>query len=370
MPLIDERVLSDLFVGGQTAQVVTDDAMKVLLANKAAARQFGLKARDPLPTADPEALSRAMAEASGTDRWHVVKTCDHQGERIDLHVRRLRSSRSGKLFAIKLSRTGRERQAFLELKKADRRAQESFAQARAEALRNQFLTSVNHELRTPLTSILGTLDLVTSGALGPMDARARGILENAAVSARSLLKLVNDLLDAEQMQAGAFHVDLQPTSLGAVVRDAVGAAAGYPRAGNVSVLIEDTAEGDVVADPDRLKQIILNLLSNALKFSPPGGIVRVRTERLSAHVRLTVADEGPGIPAAFHPQVFQRFAQAEPGRRGQTASTGIGLAVVRELTRSFGGEVSFDTGAGTGTRFHVDLRPAGNERAGLVRVGG
>lgn len=231
---------------------------------------------------------------------------------------------------------------------------------RVERLKDEFVATVSHELRTPLTSIHGALGLVVGGALGPLPEPALSLLGVAQRNTQRLRALIDDLLDIEKLEAGELRVALQRCILRPLLEQAIEATAEFAAQWRVTLRLHIDGDPDAAAlvDPARLQQVMANLLSNAAKFSPPGGEVRVQLRSDAASLRISVCDQGPGIPEAFWPRVFEKFSQADSSDTRDKAGTGLGLAITRRLVERMQGQIGFDTGPGRGTCFHVDLPPA------------
>lgn len=355
MQATETGLLDEAFDHARTAFVLTDAEGGVLRANRMATKTFGLTAGASLAFADPAPFLATCRSASGTGGWHVARLVFEDKQAADAHIRRLRAVPGEKVFAVSLDRCGQARQNFREASDARRSRQDALARARSDALKDRFIATVSHELRTPMTSILGALDIVVSGMAGAVDQPALGLLSTASQNVRALLRLINDLLDSAQAEAGSLQVALGPVDIATVLKEAAGIGESYPAPSGVRIVVLDQDSLSVMADHDRLRQVVLNLLSNALKYSPENGAVSLAASQNGEHVRITVKDQGAGIPVAFQTRVFERFAQADPGSMKKGASTGLGLAIVKDLMASFGGRVSFDTGARQGTSFHLDL---------------
>lgn len=227
---------------------------------------------------------------------------------------------------------------------------------RVEEMKSEFVATVSHELRTPLTSISGSLGLVCGGAAGEMPHRAKRLIEIAHTNSKRLVRLINDILDVEKIESGKATLDIQPTPLIPLLDQVIDATNAFAEGYGVQLaLVGDPGEMTVLADHDRLAQVVTNLLSNAAKFSPAGSKVEVSVERLGQRCRITVADRGSGIPEAFRARIFSRFAQADSSDSRQKGGTGLGLSIVRELATRMGGSVGFEDREGGGTCFHVDL---------------
>ncbi len=238
-----------------------------------------------------------------------------------------------------------------------------------EQMKGEFVATVSHELRTPLTSIAGALGLISGGAAGELPAKAARLVDIAHSNAARLVRLINDILDIEKIEAGRMQFDIRPLGLEGVLDAAAHQVAGFASEYGVTVEIEPVApEAAVLADEDRLMQVIINLLSNAIKFSRRGGAVTMRVAPLDRRYRISVVDRGEGIPEAFRSRIFGKFAQADASDSRQKGGTGLGLSIVREIVVRLGGSVSFDSVEGAGSIFHVDLPAA--EPSGLPAPAG
>ena len=225
----------------------------------------------------------------------------------------------------------------------------------ANRMKDEFLAVLSHELRTPLNAILGYARLLRGNMLPP-DQVERG-LETVERNSRWLAQIVDDVLDVSRIVSGKIRLDVQPVELPSIVDNAV--ATVQPGADAKSVRVQtllDPRVGPVSGDPDRLQQVVWNLLSNAVKFTPKGGRVQVRLERVNSHIELIVSDTGVGISREFLPMVFERFRQADSGSTRKTGGLGLGLAIVRHLVEMHGGTVTADSaGVDQGATFTVTL---------------
>ncbi|QSA95660.1 CHASE domain-containing protein [Methylococcus sp. EFPC2] len=228
---------------------------------------------------------------------------------------------------------------------------------RVERLKSEFVSTVSHELRTPLTAIRGSLGLIAGGAMGPLAEPVRKLLDIAANNCERLVRLINDILDMEKIESGKMNFQLRSQALMPLIRQAIETNRLYARQADVNIeLVENgTSELHVMADNDRFMQVMTNLLSNAVKFSPPGGRVQVAVQATAENVRISVVDTGPGIPESFRPRLFEKFAQADSTDSRRKGGTGLGLAISKAIVEHFGGRLGYETEAGHGTRFHVDL---------------
>jgi PAS domain S-box-containing protein len=227
---------------------------------------------------------------------------------------------------------------------------------RVEQLKTEFVSTVSHELRTPLTSISGALGLVCGGALGAVSDQAKTMLDMAYKNSQRLTHLINDLLDMEKLAAGKMRLDMQSHEIMPLVERAIDSTRAYAQQYQVQLVVTQRLDGVCVrVDAGRLEQVLCNFLSNAAKFSPPGGTVEIAARLHSGTVQVSVTDHGPGIPAEFRHRMFQKFSQADSSDTRQKGGTGLGLAISKELIERMNGLVGFESQEGQGSRFHFEL---------------
>ncbi len=237
--------------------------------------------------------------------------------------------------------------------------------ARAEAVaanraKDDFLAVLSHELRTPLNAIYGWAQLLRRGRLE--EAKVGRALDAVERNTTVLAQLVSDLLDVSRIVAGKLRLEMRPVELTAAVHDAVDSLRAEAAARGVALEAEEAwTKVTVLGDPVRLHQVVVNLVSNAVKFTPAGGRVTVRLTERDGRAALVVQDTGQGIPRESLPHVFERFRQAGPGdRRGSRGGLGLGLAIVRHLVEQHGGTVTAESeGEGRGATFTVELPAPG-----------
>ncbi len=226
---------------------------------------------------------------------------------------------------------------------------------RVEQMKNQFVSMVSHELRTPLTAISGALGLISGGALGPLPDTMQPMLQIASDNSEKLTQLINDLLDIDKLVAGKMQFELQHCAVRELLAQSVRHNQPYADKFLTRIVLEPGPDAVLLLDPMRFHQIMANLLSNAAKFSPPGSVVLVRTRWAGPKLRVSVQDQGPGIPENFHARIFEKFSQADGADARQRGGTGLGLAIVKELTNRLGGDISFDSLPGKGSCFYLDF---------------
>ena len=235
---------------------------------------------------------------------------------------------------------------------------ESTKRVEAERLgriKDEFLANLSHEIRTPLNAILGWSQLLEPGKTTQAD-----LIEGLKVitrNARTQARLVDDLLDMSRIVSGKMRLDVQKVNLPAVIDAAIESVKPAAEAKGIKLQkVIDPIAGPVTGDPNRLQQVVWNLLTNAVKFTPRGGNVQIVLERVNSHVELSVSDTGKGIAAEFLPHVFERFSQADHSARRGYTGLGLGLAIVKSLSELHGGSVRVKSGGeGKGTTFIVSL---------------
>jgi PAS domain S-box-containing protein len=225
-----------------------------------------------------------------------------------------------------------------------------------ERMKNEFITTVSHELRTPLTSIRGALSLLAGGTAGEVPLAAKAMIDIAHKNSERLTRLVDDILDIEKIESGKLSFRVAQLELAPLVEQAIEANRGYGEQYHVTFALTSVVPGALVhIDGDRLMQVLANLLSNAAKFSPAGGVVTVAIERRGTDLRISVADRGVGIPEEFHSRIFGKFAQADSSDTRQKGGSGLGLSITKALVERMGGQIGFTSELGAGTVFYVDL---------------
>jgi signal transduction histidine kinase/ActR/RegA family two-component response regulator len=252
----------------------------------------------------------------------------------------------------------REARKRAEAERDDLAARELEARREAEAanrMKDEFLAVVSHELRTPLNAMLGWIQLLRSGSVP--EARRSRALETIERAAKAQAQLVDDLLDVSRILSGKLRIEARPVDLAAAVEAAVASTRGAAAAKEIRLEVELDPSGDpVMGDAQRLEQVVWNLVSNAIKFTPPGGNVRVRMKRSPTSVVIEVSDTGEGIEPSLLPHVFERFWQAEGVMNRKHGGLGLGLTIVRHMAELHGGSVRAESpGRGQGATFTVEL---------------
>ncbi len=231
------------------------------------------------------------------------------------------------------------------------------AQKRVERLKNEFVSTVSHELRTPLTSIGGSLKLIDSGVMGELPNAIGDLISIASRNAQRLAWLVDDLLDMDKLLSGQMRFEMRPEALTPLLEASLDHNRGYADQYGIALTLQADGEARARVDAGRLDQVIGNLVSNAIKYSPAGGEVRLRLSTRNGRARIEVEDEdeGDGIAPEFRPRLFQRFAQADATDTRRDGGTGLGLAISHQLVSRMNGRIGLDADYTEGARFYVEL---------------
>jgi PAS domain S-box-containing protein len=223
-----------------------------------------------------------------------------------------------------------------------------------ERFKDEFVSVVGHALRTPLTSIRGALGLIDAGALGEIPSEASQMISVAISNTDRLVRLINDTLDTERMEAGRSELDLAAVSGTTLVQQALSVVQATADAAEIEFSCE-LADVRVWADADRIVQTLVNLLGNAIKFSPPGAEIEVAVTDDGELADFLVSDQGRGIPSDQLESVFERFRQVDGSDAREKGGTGLGLAIARGIVEQHGGQIWAESGEGVGTTFHFTL---------------
>lgn len=225
---------------------------------------------------------------------------------------------------------------------------------RLETVRRDFVANVSHELRTPVSIIQANTETLLAGALDE-PAQARRFLDAVRRNAERLGQLISDLLDISRIEAGKYAIEMRPLSVASVARSVNKAVAEACRRRGVVLEVDIEPELQIRADAGALEQVLINLVENAVKYGPEGGLVELAAREDGAAVRIEVRDEGPGIAPDHRKRVFERFYRVDPGRSRHMGGTGLGLAIVKNLTDVMGGDVGVTPREPTGSIFWLSL---------------
>jgi signal transduction histidine kinase len=221
---------------------------------------------------------------------------------------------------------------------ADKLREAAMKERALAKLKQEFVAMVSHDLRTPMTSIQGILTLLRVGALGPMPEKAVSRVSQALTSCARLIALINDLLDMEKLESGKMDMAFCEISAALAIEQAVLSVDAFAAKHGVSIITQET-ELDIYADEARLVQVLINLISNAVKYSPHGGTVNVDVIRVDRWLEFQVSDHGRGVPEELREAVFERFRQVEITDATKKGGTGLGLAICKTIVELHGGNI-------------------------------
>jgi PAS domain S-box-containing protein len=225
----------------------------------------------------------------------------------------------------------------------------------ANLAKSNFLAVMSHELRTPLNAIGGYVQLMSMGVHGTVTPEQQEALDRIDRSQRHLLRLINDVLNLSRIEAGRVDYEVRKVSLSEIVRSVMPMIEPQVDAKHISIETAVPAKAEAVADRDKVQQILLNLLTNATKFTPVGGSICVEADRDESNVHLRVIDTGVGIPAEMLDKIFEPFIQVDASRSRAAEGTGLGLAISRDLARGMGGDLTVRSTLGEGSAFQLTL---------------
>lgn len=227
---------------------------------------------------------------------------------------------------------------------------------KVERLKSEFISTVSHELRTPLTAIYGSLGLLASGVAGDLPAEVRNLIQIAHRSSERLVRLINDVLDVEKIESRKMNYKMIRQALAPLITQAMDATRAFANQYGIALECEPLpGETLVEVDSDRIVQVLVNLLSNAAKFSHAGGVVTVKMSPREGRVRVSVLDHGQGMPESFRARIFQRFSQADSSDSRQKGGSGLGLNICKSIIEDHQGHIDYTSTIGVGSEFFFDL---------------
>ena len=338
--------------------IATDPNGLITMFNRGAERMFGYSADEMVGRATPLVLHdsdevAARAAELGVAPGFEVFTTQARGGRAETrewtYIRRDGSRLRVSLSIAPYYDGAGDLRGFVKI------GTDITERAAAEQLKDEFVALVSHELRTPLSSIIGYLEVMHDDTTGPLTPRQRQFLDVVDRNARRQLRLVSDLLFLSQVDAGLVRLHLDDVDVAEHAKAAIEAAQPRAKAASVTLQLEADDTTTLRGDPDRLGQVIDNLLTNAIKFTPPGGVVDVRVISSTDAVSIEVSDTGVGIPVGEQGQLFTRFFRASTATSRAIPGIGLGLTIVKAIVDAHRGTVAVTSIEGNGTTFRIYL---------------
>jgi two-component system NtrC family sensor kinase len=312
--------------------IVVDPSHRLLLINQTAQEAFGVS--DPAPVNKP--VDAVFQNADVLDSLSADRGGEPFRTEIPLEDGRVFNAQVTPIPELGIVVT---MQDITHLKELDR-------------IKSDFVSTVSHDLRSPLTAILGYVELIHR--VGPVNSQQKEFIRRVEASVQNITALINDLLDLGRIEAG-FDARKEVVPLGAIIQYTVDGYMNRAKENDLSLDLDLPAElPAVLGNPVRLRQMVANLVGNAVKYTPKGGKIAVRARSEGGQIILQISDNGPGIPAADQPYIFDKFYRAS-NVAGDTPGTGLGLAIVKSIIENHQGRIWVDSGAGQGTTFTIVL---------------
>ena len=348
--------------------ISTDVVGKIKIFNKGAERMLGYKAEEvvdvdiksPGILHDPEEIARRAEELSkelgrtikpGFGVFAAMARAGIHDEREWTYIRKDGSRVPVMLSITAVRDVNGEIIGFLGI------GSDLTERNKIDRMKSEFVSTVSHELRTPLTSIRGALGLVLGKGAKDLPPKIIRMLETANRNSERLTFLINDILDLEKIKAGKLEFQLEAVNLETLAKRAIDENEAYADSHHVKLKLSFNADDSttVRVDEQRLLQVFANLISNAVKYSPEGDVIEITTTSINGRVRVSVIDNGPGIPVEFRSRIFGRFAQADSSDTREKGGTGLGLTTTKAIIEQLGGSIDFNSEPGNGAEFFFEL---------------
>ncbi len=342
----------------QSVYVYDVETLLILDVNKAAIRNYGysreeflaLSIKDLRPPEDVPVLLESLAKATGAVQDHKVwRHRKKDGTLLDAEISSNSIIYGGRNARVVVATDITER----------KRTEAALAQAkeaaeRSNTFKDQFLSTMSHELRTPLNAVLGFSDLLTEERYGQLNERQIRYVSHINKGGHHLLRLINDILDLSKIEAGRLQLAIENVPINRTFAEAFDTLRPLADKKSHSLVLTASPNLNVMADATRFKQILLNLIGNAIKFTPPGGKIELGARKVDQTVRVEVRDSGPGIPPEQQRRIFEAFYRLTQTDKA-VEGTGLGLAITQRLVELHGGKLGLESEPGSGSCFYFTL---------------
>ena len=345
------------------AVLVLDASRSVSLANTTFSRLFGEPPKDLVGRKTTEicrgdlngVIEQLCREASETgdvtEAEHDYGAADGRSVPLEIRCMHLRDSLSTIIGYVIVIRDISESRELVKLRRLDE-------------MKTNFVSTVSHELRTPLTSMIASVSLMREGLAGEVTPKQKRLLDLIYRNSDRLHELINDILDLSRLESGTHRLQYAETGFRELAEDSVNLLSGAADERQVKLIVEGDRDYPMCVDPGKIKQVLVNLIGNAVKFTRPGGQVKVRAEIRDSGLTLCVEDDGVGIPPEHLERVFDRFHQVEDAMTRTNRGSGLGLAICRRIVKTHGGRIWVESEVGRGSRFFFEIPDKPSERIG------
>ncbi|HWP83918.1 MAG TPA: ATP-binding protein [Terriglobia bacterium] len=335
-----------------TGVMVADADWRIRYVNNTLVQFWGVRREQTIGQSLAELVSQNSKRDSAGELQRLVKELIQKPPQETV-IRRLpfHMAEGGKYLRVRVEpyRPAPEASGYLIL------LRDATQEGEIDEMKNEFVSIASHEMRTPMTSIKGSLELLLGGYAGELPPEASELLGISLTAVDRLVRLVNDLLDIAKIESGKMELHLDRLDISECINKSMRSLRALAEAHKVSIRSERSEDLPLVlGDRDRLEQVITNLLSNALKYTPQESVVSILARKVNNAVRVSVCDQGPGIPPHLLEKVFDRFCQLSGAKKG----SGLGLTICRALIEQHGGRIWVESELGRGSQFHFEIPAA------------
>jgi len=334
-PELDDAQTKSLLLEMPVGILVVDDKGIIEFANLRTGRIFKCSMQDLVGTPWSNLMVNSQPTTTESGRRNLTVLSENEGRRLN-----------GETFPIKLSirpfDTGRHKLIVT--------IEDLTKEREVERIKQEFIAMISHDLRTPLTAVHGKLFLLAAQTFGPMPDEAVKQAQSSMEVLDRLVRLINQLLDLEKLSTSSFSLNKKRCLLEGIIANSLES---IQSVANINIKVDQQCAADlkIYCDADRIVQVLVNLLSNAMKYSPPGSEILLRSEANATSARLSVTDSGRGVPRELQTKIFDRFAQVEAADSTKRGGVGLGLAICKQIVEQHSGQIGVVSEPGQGSTF-------------------